>query len=72
METDSDTITIPVPKTLQRKRIEIIMLPLDDAPIVADKESLSQNDFIQKYAGSLPDFPDIDSEGYYEAREPVA
>ena len=27
--------------------------------------------FLERVAGSLPDFPDIDSEGGYEARQPL-
>ena len=60
-ESGPDFVTIP--PELRRRRLEIIILPLEEPANqeIADKEVL-------KFWGCIPDFPDIEWEGDYETR----
>jgi len=60
---DSVTIQLP-PEFKNYQQAEIIILPLE--------ESFKQNNtesFIQRFAGSIPDFPDVEDELRLEERE---
>jgi hypothetical protein len=58
----SGTITIPVPESLLDHQVEVILLPIDE-PVPSFLEPKDEDawhrDFVQRYAGSLPDFPDV-------------
>ena len=62
---------ISLPLGLRNRRIEVIILPLDEEPSplanngeqqIADIEAL-------EFAGCLPDFPEREPQGEYEIRE---
>jgi len=60
---DSVTIQLP-PEFKNYQQAEIIILPLE--------ESFKQNNtesFIQRFAGSIPDFPEVEEELRLEERE---
>ena len=73
IDTVSDTITIPV--ELRHRRVEVIILPLDEAnhngKLNADE--LDTNGwpigFFEQTFGSIPDFPDRFPQGEFETRE---
>ena len=55
---------VSIPPELRRRRLEVIILPLEESAInndVPDKE-------VMKFWGCIPDFPDIEAEGDYEVR----
>ena len=70
-EVTSDTITITVPATFLNHTVEIIVLPLDDEAAEGTAEQVWPQDFIARFSGCMPDFPDIASEGAYELRRPL-
>jgi len=73
-EVTSDTVTIPVPKELLHQKVEIILLPIDDSAEAAGLHERAQSwpaGFFDRFAGSLPNFPDIDFEGNYERRDSI-
>ncbi|MDM8545828.1 hypothetical protein QUF61_05005 [Candidatus Venteria ishoeyi] len=43
------------------REVEIIVLPVESH--VGDNKSLSTHEFIQRFAGAIPDFPDLESSG---------
>ena len=45
------------------QELEIIVLPIESG----DSKSLSTKDFVKRFAGAIPDFPDLESPG--ELRE---
>lgn len=51
--------TIPVPKELQKKNIEVIFLPLDN----------EKNLDISKFFGAIPDFPERAPQGELQIRD---
>jgi hypothetical protein len=65
-ESIPDTITIP--PEWRRRRVEVIILPLDDGEIGQGKP----DDEIKKFFGSLPDFPERGPQGEYEEREDLS
>ena len=71
-EVTSNTLTIPVPDALLHQKVEVIILPLDESREGADAPTDGNGwpvGFLERLAGSLPDFPDIESEGGFEERE---
>jgi len=62
----SDTITIAVPSAFRDLKVEIIVLPLDET-----EGTNWPQDFIARFSGCIPDFPDLPAEGAYEARPPL-
>jgi hypothetical protein len=62
-ESVPDTITIP--PEWRRRRVEVIILPLDDG----ETGQSGPDDEIKKFFGSLPDLPDRGLQGEYEERE---
>ena len=74
-EATSGTIAIVLPEELCRQRVEIIVLPLEEQKPENEtgKQSLGwPQGFFERFAGSIPDFPNIESEGDYEKREVLA
>jgi hypothetical protein len=59
------TITLP-PDWRHCQRAEIIVLPADDD---TSGTRLNTAEFIQRFAGAIPDFPDIEAPGPLEERE---
>jgi hypothetical protein len=67
-EITSDTITIRVPLAFCNQRVEIIVLPLG----VEEQSPPSwPAGFLEKFAGCMPDFPDIPEEPQLETRAPL-
>ena len=63
-ESSPELISIAIPPALQRRRLEVIILPLEEIhenPTAADEGIL-------QFAGCLPDFPDRAPQGEYENR----
>lgn len=67
--------TINVPLALQHRRVEIIILPLDD---IAEKATDAQMDangwpigFFEETFGALPDLPEREPQGDYEIRDEI-
>ena len=63
-ESGPELISIAIPPELQRRRLEVIIMPLEETrenPAVADEGIL-------QFAGCLPDFPDRAPQGEYETR----
>lgn len=58
---------IPIPEEVQNRRVEIIIVPLDDE-ISANGETRGDPDIAQ-FFGCLPDFPERAPQGEYEIRE---
>lgn len=50
IENASDTITIELPKEYQNKKVEVIVLPLEETPVVEEKHK--KYDF-SKFVGKL-------------------
>lgn len=66
-----DTLTVDVPEYLRRRKLEVLLLPLEAAGTLTtgDKErSESVADLFGRFHGALPDFPEIDLEGNFEDR----
>lgn len=61
--------SIPVPPELRHHRVEIIFWPLDQPEQDANGWPVG---FFEETFGSLPDFPERESQGEYETREPLA
>lgn len=61
-ETTSETLTISLPNALRRRRVEILVVPLDDAA-TREQEPGWPKGFLERLAGSVPDFPDPEAEG---------
>lgn len=70
-EVTSETITIPVPQELLHQKVEIILLPADEAAVPDSRQTQKgwPAGFLERFAGGLPEFPEIDSEGAYEPRD---
>jgi hypothetical protein len=60
-----DTLTIP--ENLRCRRVEVILIALDDAP---EARGLPPGFFEATY-GSLPNFPEREPQGEFETREPL-
>ncbi len=71
-EVVSDTVTVPVPEAFRYQKVEVIILPLEESG-GTDRTDRSSNGwppgFLEQFAGSLPNFPDIEPEGPFEERE---
>jgi len=55
--------TITVPHNLRQKRAEVIILPLED------ETSINSAAGVKRYYGSLPNFPERESQGEFEIRD---
>ena len=63
---ENETITIKIPPEFQcYQQAEIIILPIENIP----NKITSTEAFIRQFAGAVPDFPEIDSEGLPEERD---
>ena len=68
--------TITVPSALRNRRVEIIMLPLDEVVPNGKPTAVDANGwplgFFDETFGSMPDFPEREPQGEYEIREDYA
>lgn len=68
--------TITVPSALRNRRVEIIMLPLDEIAVNGKPAAVDANGwpegFFEETFGSMPDFPERELQGEYETREEFA
>ena len=65
-ESVPDTITIP--PEWRRRRVEVIILPLDEGePRQGEPEGPDED--IARFFGSIPDLPERAAQGEYEQRE---
>jgi hypothetical protein len=66
--------TVDIPPELQHHRLKVIFLPLEDRAEKIEGE-LDANGwpvgFFEQTFGSIPDFPERESQGEYEEREPL-
>lgn len=67
-QVSDNIVTIKIPDGFKNRRIEIIVIPVGE---FSEKNGFPA-DFFDRFAGSIPDFPDIDSEGEFEVRELLA
>lgn len=58
---------IPIPEEVQNRRVEIIIVPLDEQ-VATNREKTGDPD-IAEFFGCLPDFPERAPQGEYEVRE---
>ncbi len=69
MEINSDTVTLTVPEELRHRKVEITIQPAAESALrTKGIEQGWPEGFFARYAGSLPDFPDIEFEGDFEDR----
>jgi hypothetical protein len=61
---------IPVPPELRHQRVEIIFWPLEKPEPERDAKGWPVG-FFEETFGSIPDFPERESQGEYEEREPL-
>lgn len=68
--------TLIVPAELRNRRVEIIMLPLDEVAPNGKPAAVDANGwplgFFEETFGSMPDFPEREAQGEYEVREEYA
>jgi len=67
-EVSDNEVTIKIPDGFKNRRIEIIVIPVGEFSV---KKGFPA-DFFDRFAGSIPDFPELDSEGDFEVRELLA
>lgn len=60
----SNTITITLPDSFKRQKVEILVLPIIEETPPPKRISPSgwPADFFKQFAGALPDFPEINRE----------
>jgi hypothetical protein len=69
-EVTSDTVSVKIPEAFRKRRIEIIILPLEQsAESGAGSDSAWPPGYFEQVVGSAPDFPDVEYEGDFEARK---
>lgn len=64
-ETVPDTISVP--PELRHRRVEVIILPLDEEH--TESKSVKDSRDSAEFFGALPDFPERGSQGEYETRD---
>jgi hypothetical protein len=73
---DQVPATITIPLALRHRRVEVIILPLDEPIPSGVAEAVDANGwpvgFFEETFGSIPDFPERESQGEYEDREAFA
>lgn len=65
----SDTLVIAVPAELRHHRVEVILIPAEGSGSDPWLGPGWRPGFLERIAGAVPDFPDIESEGDFEVRE---
>jgi hypothetical protein len=60
--------TISIPPEWRRRRVEVIILPLDEGG-PTHGEAGGADDDVARFFGSIPDLPDREPQGEYERRE---
>lgn len=70
VEVESASMVIQLPTEFLHHRVEITVRPLEEKESDLDPDAWPLG-YFEHYAGCLPDFPDIESEGDYEVREPL-
>lgn len=63
-----DVVTVTVPPELRNRRVELLILPLSDEQSLDDSSDVADPEILE-FFGSMPDFPERDSQGIYEERE---
>jgi hypothetical protein len=65
--TKNNCVTIQLPDTFSEyRRVEVIILPIEDS---RQTKVLSTSDFIEYFAGAIPDFPDVEKSEIQEYEE---
>jgi hypothetical protein len=62
---DSGPDFVTIPPELRRRRLEVIILPLETPE---DAPKSPTNEDVIKFFGSMPDFPERGPQGEYETR----
>jgi hypothetical protein len=62
--------TISIPPEWRRRRVEVIILPLDEGEPALDSVGGTDDD-VARFFGSIPDLPDREPQGGYERRDGV-
>ena len=65
---DSVPDMITIPPEWRRRRVEVIILPLDEGE-PEQGGSGGSDDEIARFFGSIPDLPEREAQGEYEQRE---
>lgn len=63
---ENGMLNLNIPLSIKNQDIEVLIVINTKT---AKKHSHWQEDFIDKFAGCMPDFPEIDFEGDFEERE---
>jgi hypothetical protein len=66
--------TVAFPPAPRHRRVEVVLLAIDEAPIPAEAIGLPSEwpeGFFEQTAGALPDLPDRDPQGEHPAPEPT-
>lgn len=66
-----ETIQITIPDSLRHRRVEVLLIELDGASEAVDANGWPVGFFEQTF-GSIPDFPERESQGEYEQREKLS
>lgn len=69
-EVESDIVAVHVPAEFLHLQVMVTVEPLAKKETELDPDAWPPG-YFEHYAGCLPDFPDIESEGDYEVREPL-
>ena len=67
-----NTITVDVPDYLRYRKVEVVLLPFEEDSPAPTKGKTGPNDsknFLDRFNGAIPDFPDVDPEGDFEDRQ---
>lgn len=67
--------TVPLPPELHDRRVEVIVLPLDEAAAHGEQRAVDglgwPAGFFEETFGSVPDYPERSPQGSYDDREPI-
>ena len=70
--TDSDHISLKIPKAFMKRSLEIIIMPIDDLKIPPRGSAQWPKDFFAKTAGCFADTPLVrEEQGEYELRDTI-
>ena len=66
---DQARVVVELPREMAGREVQMIVV-FEPAPAAPASEAWPP-DFFERVAGSIPDFPDIESEGDFEVRKPL-
>jgi hypothetical protein len=70
--TDSDHISLKIPKAFMKRSLEIIIMPIDDMKIPSGGSAQWPKDFFSKTAGCFATTPLVrEKQGEYELRDSI-